>query len=181
MAHGMVPHSWCWECYRAYFRVGHHKRKSANNIRSTNWQTANREKAKAATKKWKDVNREHLRVYNKAQYDSDIEAARARVAAWQRANPDKVAGHNRRRRAIKHKAAGNHTSEDVADLLRKQRSQCIYCNKSLKSGYHVDHIVPLSKGGSNWPRNLQLTCSKCNLAKGARHPLDHARLIGLLV
>lgn len=181
MANDLVPHSWCWECYRAYFRVGHFKRKSANNKRSTAWQIANKETAKASVKKWKDANREYLRAYDKVKYDSDVEAARARTAAWRKANPEKVAERNRRRRAAKHGATGSHTQNDIAELLKLQRSRCVYCNKSLKSGYHIDHILPLSKGGSNAKSNLQLTCAKCNLTKGSRDPIAHARVVGLLL
>jgi 5-methylcytosine-specific restriction endonuclease McrA len=44
----------------------------------------------------------------------------------------------------------------------------------------VDHVLPLSRGGSNGPENLQLLCPKCNLVKGSRHPDDWARENGLL-
>ena len=33
---------------------------------------------------------------------------------------------------------------------------------------HIDHIVPLAKGGKNELDNLQLLCGKCNLKKGAK-------------
>lgn len=35
--------------------------------------------------------------------------------------------------------------------------------------YHIDHIKPISKGGTNEKTNLQLTCEPCNLAKGGKY------------
>jgi hypothetical protein len=55
---------------------------------------------------------------------------------------------------------------------------CSYCmsplpvpiDEVLKVGFHVDHIVPRSRGGSSHPDNLTVSCSSCNLRKGARTP-----------
>lgn len=33
--------------------------------------------------------------------------------------------------------------------------------------FHLDHIVPKSRGGTETPRNFQILCQKCNLSKGA--------------
>ena len=65
-----------------------------------------------------------------------------------------------------------------------QKGKCAYyatCRKSIRNGFHIDHILALSKGGSNWIRNIQLTCASCNLSKQAKHPLVFARQIGLLL
>ena len=41
--------------------------------------------------------------------------------------------------------------------------------KVRKKEFHVDHIVPISKGGSEWELdNLELSCPECNLKKGTR-------------
>ena len=47
---------------------------------------------------------------------------------------------------------------------------CMICGKKVKhNNFHVDHIQPISKGGSEWDlANLECTCPKCNLSKGAK-------------
>lgn len=47
---------------------------------------------------------------------------------------------------------------------------CMKCGKEVsKDNFHVDHIVPVSKGGDEWDlENLELSCPECNLKKGAK-------------
>jgi len=47
---------------------------------------------------------------------------------------------------------------------------CMKCGKSLyPDDFHVDHIIPVSKGGEEWDlSNLELSCPECNLTKGAK-------------
>lgn len=43
---------------------------------------------------------------------------------------------------------------------------CSMCMEDYASeAIHVDHITPLSKGGTNLPDNLQLLCETCNRVK----------------
>lgn len=81
------------------------------------------------------------------------------------------------RRATEAAAAGDFTDADVLRLWQVQRGECLHCGARLGNtfegaDFHVDHLTPLSRGGSNWPRNLALACPACNLSKGAKTPAE---------
>lgn len=50
---------------------------------------------------------------------------------------------------------------------------CVYCNKDtfphLENGHEakttIDHIIPISKGGSNRKENITIACYECNFNK----------------
>ena len=50
-------------------------------------------------------------------------------------------------------------------VWNRDNGQCVECGS--KENIEYDHIIPVSKGGSNTARNLQLLCEKCNRMKGA--------------
>jgi|GEM_PF-1077666 len=55
------------------------------------------------------------------------------------------------------------------DILKRDNYRCKKCGATSKeTQLEVDHIHPVSKGGTNDPRNLQTLCKRCNLGKGAR-------------
>ncbi len=50
-------------------------------------------------------------------------------------------------------------------VWQRDQARCVNCGSNEKLEY--DHIIPLSKGGSNTERNIQLLCERCNRSKGA--------------
>lgn len=102
---------------------------------------------------------------------------------WRFDNPDKVREYNRNSKAKRKGAEGTHTAQDIRDILTRQKYKCVECGVSVrkKSNRHVDHIMPIALGGTNWPFNLQVLCPSCNLSKNAKHPLEWAREKGRLV
>jgi 5-methylcytosine-specific restriction endonuclease McrA len=88
----------------------------------------------------------------------------------------------RNRRAKLKGAVGKHTQKQVNALEVKQRGACVNCLVSFKkTGYHVDHIIPLVAGGGNMIENIQLLCPECNRKKSAKDPIIFARENGRLV
>lgn len=82
-------------------------------------------------------------------------------------------------RARKLNAEGQYSASDVKRIFSAQKGRCACCGKKKK--LTVDHIVPLTKGGSNWPRNLQGLCLNCNSQKNARDPIEFMRDRGALL
>lgn len=100
---------------------------------------------------------------------------------WAKQNPLKHALVARRRRLRLRKAVGSHTYEQILDLLKKQHSRCASCLISIGQKFEVDHIVAVSKGGSDDISNIQLLCVSCNRKKNAKDPLVWARENGRLL
>ena len=56
-------------------------------------------------------------------------------------------------------------------VLCRDGHRCVLCGASAKDGVklHVDHIIPVSKGGKTELSNLRTLCERCNLGKGASY------------
>lgn len=52
------------------------------------------------------------------------------------------------------------------EVWRRDDGRCVDCGSRERLEY--DHIIPVSRGGSNTARNLELRCESCNRSKGAR-------------
>ena len=175
-----------------------HKRKIANRKyasanpekiadKSRKWHELNPEKRKENNRRWCAANKDKVAIKNrryKTEHAAELAPmARQRAKEWNAAHPEDVTKRAHARRARKKNAPGSHTADELKALIIAQNYQCI-CGISLKSKKHLDHIVPLARGGSNGIENLQYLCPQCNLSKGAKDMvtwlqqkgLHHARL-----
>jgi 5-methylcytosine-specific restriction endonuclease McrA len=74
------------------------------------------------------------------------------------------------------------TEDDIAAMLASQKHRCVYCKANLKlKKWHIDHIEPISRGGTNSKNNLQILCAPCNLSKHAKDPVEFAQSMGMLL
>jgi 5-methylcytosine-specific restriction endonuclease McrA len=91
------------------------------------------------------------------------------VAERERRRIERERIRNQRKSARRRGAAGSIKTGDIRFLFAAQKGRCFYCTKKLKD-YHVDHFVPLARGGTNYRANLRLACPDCNLAKSDKLP-----------
>jgi len=128
-----------------------------------------------AAEVWRQQARDHrakdpeaARAYQRAWYWANREHIRKLKNARAAANPLAARLAKSRRRALEAGAPGSHTPKDVQNLFIDQKGACAYCSCDLAvSDYHIDHVLPLCRGGSNGPENLALACPTCNLRKNA--------------
>jgi 5-methylcytosine-specific restriction endonuclease McrA len=164
-------------------RAGYRAYREANRdlvlVRQAAWREGNRDKSRAASARWRANNLERAEGNTKKWRRENKKWIRKYSKEYREANPGiiKKCGHNRRARLMN--AEGEFTAADIARITEKQRGRCAYCKKKKK--LTVDHIVPLAKGGSNWPSNLQMTCRPCNSRKSARDPIAFAKELGMLL
>ena len=56
--------------------------------------------------------------------------------------------------------------ETRMSVYNQSEGRCVYCGRFIPfDEMTIDHIVPLSKGGTNYEKNLQCCCKECNLMK----------------
>jgi 5-methylcytosine-specific restriction endonuclease McrA len=63
---------------------------------------------------------------------------------------------------------GGATSAEVAQWLRSQVLTCRYCASDCAGNFHIDHVVPLSRGGKHETQNLAIACASCNVRKNSK-------------
>lgn len=141
--------------------------RAASRERSRKWHAANREQANASRRVWQSENKDR---------------AAQTVAAWYARNKERKQVIRKRRRAAKAGAAEHHTAAALENLWQSVPHRCAACGTKLtRRSRHIDHIRPLSRGGSNAIRNIQFLCAFCNRSKGARDPLRFMQAKGFLV
>jgi len=146
----------------------------------------NVERRAAAYRKWVRDNPERARARNRRWAARHREKTRAKAKAWRMANPARAQALWRasrsRRRAREQGAAGKTTRAKLQARWDYFGGRCWICGGEADS---IDHVIPLARGGSNWPSNLRPACLACNTRKGVQslaksshaapvHPLPHA-------
>lgn len=147
-----------------------------------------------------------VRQYAKERYYKNREAEIARTLKWRNENPEKcrawVVSHRQNvrdagkrhkikfpeahfvsranRRARKEDGATRLSVGIRATLMQWQNGLCPYCRADLNAvPKHLDHLIPLARGGKHRDSNMQLTCKPCNLRKHAKDPILFGREMGI--
>ena len=124
-------------------------------------------------------NPEHYKNLEKAWRDRNKEKARQTERNYRKKYPEKQRMKERRRRALINSAESS--SYSVKDVLDLWGTDCHICSSSIdmrvtrrcgepgwEEGLHLDHVIPLSKGGTDLISNVKPSHAKCNIVKSTK-------------
>lgn len=162
---------------KKYGRLKYQENKEQEKKYSREYRAKHRDRYLELNKKWHLENKEKEREYE----DKNREKIRTIRKKWNEQNIDKrkiySINNNAKRRSL---AGGNvYISVKIVRILwDKQNGQCFYCSRDLEK-YHVDHYIPLVKGGKHEEENLRLACPTCNHKKHAKMPEEFIKELNL--
>lgn len=137
---------------------------------STPWYERNKKKAHDATVAWQKRNPEKVKASSVKTREKYREKYNALSAAWSRAHPESRRVNEANRRARKRNAPGRFTIAEFEAICDGQLNRCFDCGCKPPK-LTVGHMVPLIRGGSNFPSNIVGQCVSCNARQHDRiHP-----------
>lgn len=121
------------------------------------------------------TNTEYQREYRRKNAEHIRILVRKSVNKWRLANPELNRERNRTYKHTKRaRKAGVRVEKYilVSKLHNWESRLCGICFKLITGTYHLDHIVPLSRGGEHSVANLQLAHPFCNQSKFTKLPSE---------
>ncbi len=132
------------------------------------YQEEHREQISEYKKKWAANNKETVAASKLDYYERNRNEVIVRSKKWAENNPEKVrqakTNNLRKRRAARNASLGSFTVEEFEELCASYGNRCLACGDN-KAALEADHVVALTKGGSDDIGNIQPLCGSCNRKK----------------
>lgn len=173
--------AWCKECHREYNKVYQrtHRKESCRRVRK--WRRRNKEKINRRIRESYDPQKRRERymrnreteLARQREYNQRPEVKvrhREQQRLWISRNRELKREYWRQYNARKQGADGSHSTDEWLSICKKCGWLCAACGiaHTEDNPLTMDHIVPLSKGGTDYIDNIQPLCRKCNSKKGTR-------------
>ena len=183
----------CPKHYQQWWRDTHPGYDAA---RAKIYRQRNPEKKNASNRAYRERNKEYCRQKNrewieknKGKYLTDAlryrtinkEKVNAGNRAWRIKYPERARKSDSIKKARRYNAPGSFLPQQITELYKKQKGNCVICKSTLHKKFHVDHVMPLARGGTNYIENIQLLCAPCNMSKSDKDPIEFMRSKGLLL
>ena len=124
-----------------------------------------KEQIKAYRKKYYHEHKSSTKLKTEKLSADEIRKRHKRSAkAYKKKYPSKYSSYRANRRAKNRKAFVENIDRDI--VWKRDKGLCGICGRDVKGKWHLDHIIPISKGGLHSYNNVQVSHPRCNLQKG---------------
>jgi len=126
--------------------------------------------SKQAVKNWHRQNPEKQKEYSSRNRKRNSKMQASVEKAWRKRNRDRHR-QTKRKNESSRRARKRQAFIEVIDHTRvfeRDKGVCGICKGPVSEDYHIDHIVPLARGGEHSYANVQLAHPICNQRKGCR-------------
>ena len=161
----------------SYGKIYHAEHREEQNAKHRAYNAVNRERLRVANAKLYADNREEISAKHRAYYEANKEHRCAQTKAYSKSHPEVGQAASSRRRARLASAPVNDLTTQQWEAIKEHyHHRCVYCPETCwrcrqkKHKLTIDHIVPISKGGSHTVSNIAPACSTCNKRKNAGPP-----------
>lgn len=103
---------------------------------------------------------------NKVYYTNNKKSILEKQKSWRKNNIKSILLRNRARR-LKLSKYLRISQKQINNLIERYNYCCYYCKCNLVKT-HMDHYIPLSRGGDHIIENIVPSCNICNLSKGSK-------------
>lgn len=132
-----------------------HRKRETEKARSYRLRKESQERINKLSRRWGKENRE--------KYREGLEKSHRHRKEQ---NREKVNQHSHRRYIREQGAEGSHTLKEWKLMKERYNYTCPDCGRKEPEIYLTrDHVIPLSKGGSDYIKNIQPLCGSCNSRK----------------
>jgi hypothetical protein len=144
--------------------------KEAHRLRQLRYASNHREQERRRSAEWRKMKPEKAAETHRKYYLKNSNQVKAAAKAYRLAHPEAYREYERQYAHAKRAGGGRLSNGYRQRLMDEQKNQCRACACDLlESGHHLDHIVPVSKGGLHCDDNVQLLCPLCNRRKAAKN------------
>ncbi len=117
-------------------------------------------------KNYRQQRKDHYKAMKSAYYNKNKDNMLLKSTLYRRLNPHVASAIHSRRRARLVNSKGNFTSKEWKSLKAFYGNICLCCKKKEPDvKLTADHVIPLSRGGTNDISNIQPLCGSCNSRK----------------
>lgn len=175
------------ESLRANSRAYRAQNRIACALRDKIYAKEHRDSIRERYRNWTHANAERLKAKQHERYAAMSTEDRARTRRWGKEHPvamrisrnrwkennkEKVRLYCRIRRAHMRTQSGKFTQDEWENLCKQYDYKCVRCG--YEKPLTIDHVIPVSLGGSSDISNIQPLCGSCNSKKWKCH-IDYRR------